>query len=338
MARVFVTGGAGYIGGCLIRALLDAGDEVVALAHHDAAAESLASLGAEPRRGDLLQRDSLAEAMAGCDLVYNVAGVNSHCPKDPDRLLAVNSRGPGHVVRAAARAGIGRVIHTSSSTTIGEAHGTVGREDSPHRGSFLSLYDKAKYLGEKEAFAAGSETGVEVVSLNPSSVQGPPRKGGTGAIIIAYLNGRLRAFVDTHLSIVDIEDVVAAHLLAAERGEPGHRYLLSGATMTTAEALRHLQELAGVDYRPPLVPAPLARGISALSEAVFWVTGGTSPICRARVNTILHGHRYDGSLAPRVLGFSYTPVRDTFRRIIEWALAEGLVTQPLPAFAAPPGR
>lgn len=329
MGRVLVTGAAGYIGGALARELALRGDQVVGLAHSAAAHERLIAAGIETVPGDLLDPKSLAEAVRGCSLVYNAAGVNSHCPKEPERLFRVNAEGPPNVVRAAAAAGVRRVVHTSSATTIGERHGTVGREDSPHRGSFLSLYDRAKLAGERAAFAAGEEGGVEVVALNPSSVQGPPRKGGNGAIIIAYLNGRLRAFVDTYLSVVDVEDVVAAHLLAGERGGTGERYILSGSSITTAEALALLQELSGLASNPPIVPARLARALAAASEVVFRLGGSVSPVCRARVGTILHGHRYDGSLAERELGFTYTPVRDTFARIIDWAIAEGLVKRSL---------
>ena len=334
MARVLVTGAAGYIGGAVARALIERGDEVVGLAHSDDAQGVLASHGLNVARGDVLDPVSLEAAMSGCDLVYNVAGVNSHCPKEPERLRRVNAAGPGNVVAAAARAGVSRVVHTSSATTIGEAPGTVGTEDSPHRGSYLSLYDRAKLEGEVAAFEAGQKHGVEVVSLNPSSVQGPPRKGGNGAIIIAYLNGRLRAFVDTHLSLVDVEDVTAAHLLAADRGRPGERYILNGATITTTEAMEILIELSGVEESPVVLPPWLARGAAALSEVVFGLRGNVSPVCRARVDTILHGHRYDGSRATRELGFQYTPVRDTFARIVDWAVSEGLVTRPLPALTA----
>lgn len=329
--RVLVTGAAGYIGGALASALARRGDEVIALAHTEQAARKLEARGFTIRRGDLLDRSSLEAAMGGCEIVYNVAGVNSHCPRDPDRLYRVNAEGPVAVVEAAAAAGVGRVVHTSSATTLGEAHGTIGDEDSPHRGSFLSLYDRSKYEGERAAFAAGAKRGVEVVALNPSSVQGPPRKGGNGAIIIAYLNGRLRAFVDTWVSLVDVEDVVTAHLLAARRGEPGRRYVLNGASITAAEALILLQQLSGLSASPPMLPAGLARGIATASEFLFRLAGSASPICRARVDTILHGHRYDGSRAASELGFEYTPVADTFRRIIEWAVDEGLVKRRLPA-------
>ncbi|MCW2998301.1 MAG: NAD-dependent epimerase/dehydratase [Solirubrobacterales bacterium] len=330
MARVFLTGGGGFIGGALATALLARGDEVVGLARTDAAARALAARGAQVVRGDVLDAGALATGMAGCDLAYHVAGVNSHCPADPARLMRVNVEGTETVVRTAAKAGVARVVFTSSAASIGEAEGTVGTEDSPHRGSYLSVYDQSKHESERVAFAAAAQTGVQVVALNPSSVQGPPRKGGNGAIIIAYLNGRLRAFVHTHVSVVDVQDVVDAHLLAAERGRSGQRYVLNGATITSAEALRIVSELSGVQQKVPMVPPRVARGAATVVESAFRVRGRTSPICRARVDTILHGHRYDGSLATRELGLQYTPVTETFRRTMEWAVGEGLVTRPLP--------
>ncbi|ADB51570.1 NAD-dependent epimerase/dehydratase family protein [Conexibacter woesei] len=330
MARIFLTGGGGYIGGALASALRARGDEVVGLARSDAAARALAARDVEVVRGDVLDAAALARGMADCELAYHVAGVNSHCPKDPARLTRVNVVGTETVVRAAARAGIRRVVFTSSAASVGEAQGTVGTEESPHRGSYLSLYDRSKHDAERVAFAVGAETGVEVLALNPSSVQGPPRKGGNGAIIIAYLNGRLRAFVETHVSVVDVQDVVAAHLLAAAGGSAGERYILNGATLPSAEALALVSELAGIEDRVPMVPPWLARGAATLVESTLRLRGRTSPICRARVDTILHGHRYDGSRAERELGLRYTPVAETFRRTIAWAVEEGLVTRPLP--------
>ena len=175
----------------------------------------------------------MTAGMAGCALVYHVAGVNTMCPTDPATLIHVNVRGAEAAVRAAARAGVPRVVLTSSAASLGEAAGTVGDEGSPHRGSYLSIYERSKHEGEIAAFAAARREGVELVSINPSSVQGPGRSGGTGRIMIAYLNGRLRAFVDTHISIVDIGDCVEGHLLGAERGVPGERYVLNGATLSS---------------------------------------------------------------------------------------------------------
>jgi dihydroflavonol-4-reductase len=336
VARVFVTGASGFIGGALTTRLLERGNEVVGLARSDAAAEMVAALGAEVARGNLLDEESIAAGMAGCEAAYHVAGVNSHCPADPDMLLRVNVGGAEAAVRAAARAGVGRMVYTSSAASLGEPEGTVGDEDSPHRGSYLSVYDRSKHEGEQAVFAAAAETGVEVVAVNPSSVQGPPRRGGNGAIIIAYLNGKLPAFVETQVSVVDIQDCVEGHLLAAERGQSGRRYVLNGATIHSLQALEIVSELSGVRDRVRMISPPVARAAAAIAEAAYRLRGKTPSLCRARVRTILHGHRYDGSRATRELGLDYTPVADTFARTIEWAVAEGLVTRPLPA-AQPAG-
>jgi dihydroflavonol-4-reductase len=263
--------------------------------------------------------------MAGCELLYHVAGVNSMCPDDPAALFHVNVRGAEAAVRAAARAGVGRVVLTSSAASLGEPHGSVGREDTRHRGTYLSVYERSKHEGEIAAFAAARRAGIELVSVNPSSVQGPGRASGTGRILIAYLNGRLRAFVDTHISIVDIDDCVDAHLLAAERGQNGERYVISGAAISAREALDIVSDISGVRRDVKILPAPLARAAGAIVEGAFRARGKTPPVCREMVRTLLHGHRYDGSRATRELGLEYTPVADTFRRTIDWAIAEGLV-------------
>ncbi len=334
MARVFLTGGSGFIGGALCARLVEAGDEVRALARSPAAAATVAARGAQPAEGNLLDEDALAAAMAGCAVAYHVAGVNTHCPSNPEELMRVNVGGTEAMIRAAARAGVGRVVMTSSAASVGEAQGTVGHEDTPHRGSYLSLYDRSKHEGEQAAFAAGVRLGVEVVALNPSSVQGPGRATGNGKLIIAYLNGKLRAFVDVPVSVVDVADVAEAHLLAAEHGRAGARYVLNGATIPSPEVIALVSELSGVTERVRLVPPALARAVAALAEGAARARGRTSSLCRARVRTILHGHRYDGSRATRELGLEYTPLADTFSRTIDWAVAEGLVTRPLPGRAA----
>jgi dihydroflavonol-4-reductase len=230
----------------------------------------------------------------------------------------------------AARAGVPRMVFTSSAASVGEPAGSVGREDTTHRGSYLSVYDRSKDLGEQAAFRAARQLGVELVAVNPSSVQGPGRSSGNGKIIIDYLNGRLRAFVHTHVSVVDIADTVEGHLLAAARGRSGERYVLNGATIKSEEALRIVSELSGISDPVRMVAPALARAAAALAESAARARGRTSSLCRARVRTILHGHLYDGSRATRELGLSYTPVAETFRRTINWTVTEGLVTRPLP--------
>ena len=328
MTRVFLTGGSGLIGGALATRLAKRGDELVALARSHASERALAAPARRVVRGDVLDEDALADGMAGCELLYHVAGINTLCPDDPAALLHVNVRGAETAVRAAARAGVRRVVLTSSAASLGEAHGTIGREDTPHRGTYLSIYERSKHEGELAAFAAARRAGIQLVSVNPSSVQGPGRAGGTGRIMIAYLNGRLRAFVDTQISLVDIADCVEAHVLAAERGEAGERYVVSGATISSREALEIVSGLSGVRRDVKLLPAPFARVAGALVEGAYRARGKTPPVCREMVRTLLHGHRYDGSRAARELGLEYTPVADTFRRTIDWALAQGLVRRP----------
>src|SRR5690349_20852951 len=327
MARVFLSGGSGFIGGALCERLVERGDEVVALARSDVAEEKVVAKGAEPLRADALDEDRIAAGMKGCAIAYHVAGVNSHCPNDPDELMRVNVGGAEAAVRAAARAGVPRLILTSSAASVGEPPGTIGDEDTSHRGWYLSLYDRSKHEGEQRAFDAAQRLGVDVVAINPSSVQGPGRASGNGKILIDYLNGKLPVFVDVYISVVDIADTVAGHLLAAERGTPGSRYVLNGATVRAQEALEILAGLTGVERPVRMAPPVIARGLAALSEAAGHLRGKTSSMCRARMRTILHGHRYDGSRAARELGLVYTPLGETFRRTIDWAREQGLITQ-----------
>ena len=326
-----MTGGSGFIDGGLTGRLVARGDEVVALARSDEAAAKVALRGATVARGEVLDEDSLADGMARCMLVYHVAGANTHCPADPDMLLRVNVQGAEAAVRAAARAGVQRLVLTSSAASVGEPPGTVGREDTRHRGSYLSVYDRSKHHGAQAAFRAARKLGVEVVAVNPSSVQGPGRYSGNGKLIIAYLNGRLRVFVDTYVGVIDIADTVEGHLLAAARGRSGERYVLNGATITSLEALEIVSELSGIRDRVHVLPPALARAGAFIAEGIARTRGQVSSFCPARIRTILHGHRYDGSRAKRELGLSYTPAPGIFRRTIEWAEAEGLVTRPLPA-------
>ena len=325
MPRVFVTGATGVIGRALVAELRARGDDVVGLARSDAAVAALAVDGIDTVRGDVLDEEALAAGMRGCETVYHVAGVNSLCPLDRGELFRVNVTGAERVVRAAARAGVRRVVNTSSATTIGEATGTIGREDSPHRGWFLSSYEQSKLEGERAAFAAGRELGIDVVAVNPASVQGPGRASGTGKILLALVDGRLRAFIDTQISLVDIGDCVEGHVLAQERGRPGERYILSGVALSSAEVIETVREFAGDGARPWMVPPALARGLAAAVERGFRAARRKPPVCKEMVQTMLHGHRYDGSKATRELGLHYTPPRETLRRTVEWAAERGLV-------------
>ena len=325
MSRVFVTGGTGVIGTALVTRLLERGDEVVALARSDAASRTLEARGATVVRGEGDDEDDLTRGMEGCALVFNVAGINTLCVEDPRPMERMNVGGAVAAVRAAARAGVARLVHTSSAATIGEPPGVVGTERTPHRGWYLSTYERTKTEGERAALATSRELGQDLVLVNPSSVQGPGRAGGTGRILLAFLDGRLRVFVPTHVSLVDIDDCVAGHLLAAERGVAGERYLVNGMTLEITQALALAADVAGVERKPRLLPRRVATVAAAAVERGFKVAGRRPPVCREMVRTLLHGHRYDGSRAERELGLRYTDPRETLRKTVAWARAEGLI-------------
>jgi dihydroflavonol-4-reductase len=325
VSATFVTGGSGLIGGALVDALRERGREVIALARSDAAERALRGRGARVVRADLLDVAALAGAMAGCRTAFHVAGVNTLCPTDPAELRRVNVAGAEAVALAAARAGVGRLVHTSSAAAVGEAAGTVGREDSPHRGSYLSPYERSKHEGERAVGAVADRENLDVVCVNPASVQGPGRTGGTARILLAAVDSRLPVFVETRISLVDVADCVAGHLLAEEHGRAGERYLLCGATLTSQEALALLAEVTGSRARPRIVPSSAARALGGGVEGIFRVARRSPPVCRAMVRTLLHGHAYDGSRAARELGVRYTPVRETLARTVEWARSQGLV-------------
>jgi dihydroflavonol-4-reductase len=325
VSRVFVTGATGVIGSALVGRLLARGDEVIGLARSVDAATALASRGVAVVRGDAGDEAALRLGMEGCDLAFHVAGVNKLCVSDPAPMQRVNVDGAVAAVRAAAAVSLERLVLTSSAATLGEARGTVGNEETVHRGWYLSTYERTKTEGEHAAQAAARALGQDLVCVNPSSVQGPGRAGGTGRFLLAFLDGRLKVFVNTNVSLVDIADCVEGHLLAASRGSAGARYVLSGISLTITDALALAAEVADVSRRPRLVPRPVAELASAVVEHGARLIGRQPPVCRDMIRTLLHGHRYDGSLATRELGLRYSEPRDTLRRTIEWARSAGLL-------------
>ena len=331
-ASVFVTGGTGFLGRSIVEQLVAADRPVRALARSDDAAEALAALGAEPVPGDVLDRTSLEAGVAGCEVAYHVAGANAFCLPDPSPLYEVNVTGSRNVVLAASAAGVRRLVYTSSAATLGEERGAVGSEESVHRGRFLSDYERSKYEAERTVLDAAGETGLEVVCVNPSSVQGPGRTGGTARLLLGYLNGTLRSAVDTRLSVVDIADCTRGHLLAEERGAAGERYVLCGASLTVREGLELLGRVTGLDEQPRFLPPRLALLLASGVETVGRVRRRRPSVCREMVRTLLHGHTYDGSKAARELGLVYTPLEETLRRTVAWYVEEGLVRRPLPGF------
>jgi dihydroflavonol-4-reductase len=322
----FVTGGSGFVGGAVLRRVLADGRDVRALARTDAAAATVAALGATPVRCDITEHASLVSAMRGCASVFHLAGVNRMCPRRPGEFYRVNVDGAGAIVRAAAEAGVARVVHTSSSAAIGETAGTVGHEDSPHRGSFLSHYERSKFLGEQLVRRLGREFGIEVVCVNPSSVQGPGRETGTARLLLRVARASRPVLVRSWFSVVDVDDCAEGHVLAERCGDPGERYLLSGATLSMTDAVALLRAELGGPRRVTWVPRIVVRAAIPFAAIAARVARDDDPeVCPAVLRAVLHGHRYDGSRAMRELGVSYRPVEETLRRALAWYRERGLL-------------
>jgi dihydroflavonol-4-reductase len=321
----FLTGGSGFVGGALLQHLTSDGREVRALARSPEAAGAVEAAGGLPVRGDIFDEDALLHGMRGCETVFHVAGVNAMCTRDPEPMLRTNVGGSASVVRAAARAGVARVVYTSSAATIGEARGVVGAEDTPHRGTFLSAYERSKFMAEQRVFALGADLGVDVVSVNPSSVQGPGRTEGSARLLIGLVNTRLPVVVETFLSIVDVDDCTQGHVAAEERGRPGERYVLNGASLTTRRAVDLVRAIAG---RPRHVIRVPRAGAPAAGTAAGWaarLARRDLPFCSELARTLLHGHRYDGSRATRELGLTYHGIEETVARTLGWYVDHGLI-------------
>jgi len=322
----FLTGATGFIGGALLQRLVADGRRVTALVRTPEDVDAVRAAGAEPVRGDVRDPGSLRGGMEGAGVVYHAAGINAFCLRDPSEMMRVNVEGSVNVIRAAAETGVQRVVYTSSAAVIGEAAGTIGTEDSPHRGSHHTWYERSKHEAEIAVLAEAGHLGVDVVSVNSSSVQGPGRTGGTARILIGYLRGKLRFAVDSTLSTVYIDDCVEGHLLAERRGVAGERYLLNGSVLTVREAITLLGDISGVQHRVRYLPPWTAKAAGALAGGVFrLLRRDRAPFCREMAGALVHGHTYDGSRATRELGLPYTDIRWALERTVAWLRAEGLV-------------
>src|ERR1700680_408856 len=335
--RAVVTGATGFLGRALVQELVGAVRPVRALVRSDAAARAVVALGAEPVRGDLRNPPTLEAAFAGCAVVYHAAGVNAFCLPDPRPLFAVNVAGSRAVALAAAKAGVGKLIYTSSAVTM-ERKGATPEATARDRRAFASNYARSKVEAERAVMPVAAQNGLRGVRANPASVQGPGRTSGTARLLLGYLNGKLRVAIDGPLNVVDIADCTRGHILAEGRGVGGERYLLCGASITFREGLELLSRITGLEDTPRFIPARLAYGLAAGVELAGRIRHKRSSFCREMMRTLTQGSPYDGSRAARELGLAYTPIETSMRRTVGWYVAHGLVQRPLPRFSEPPNH
>jgi len=314
---ICITGATGFIGAHVAELASERGPVRVTY-REEARLTRLGATEAEPVRADVLDRAALRRAFRGCHTVFHCAGfVGSH---PAERVWQLNALAPRIVVEAAATEDVGRVVATSSVAGIGPAPpGEVGSEDDFYRGGGLGLaYPDAKHEGEAEALAAGARHGVEVVIVNPSYVFGVPvdrsAPGETSTRMIGnYLRGRLPAIVDGETNVVDVRDVAEGHLLAADRGSAGERYVLGGHDIGWVELLERVAMLSGV--RHPLLVLPREAGAMARAAEA---AGFPSPISAEGLVLMAQNWRYSSRKARRELGYGARGLERTLADTIDW--------------------
>ena len=260
--KVLVTGATGFIGGNLSRALTVKGYEVRALVRPGSSTLTLENTGVEEVPGDLLDPPSLAQAMKGCQAVFHCAALYTFWSRDPRLVYRVNVEGTRSVLEEAWKARVEKVVYTSTVSTIGIPKGGVGTEEleaSPK--DLVGHYKRSKYQAEREAMTAWGR-GLPMVVVNPAAPVGPwdVKPTPTGGIIRDFLRGKLPAYINTGMNLVDVEDVAQGHILALEKGKPGQRYILGNRNMTLKEIFEVLEGLTG--KRGPRFKVPLNLAIA----------------------------------------------------------------------------
>lgn len=318
--KVCVTGATGFIGGHVARAAVERGDEVRVTFRDKARLSRLGGLDVQPVRADVLDRGALRRALRGSELLFHSAGYVASRPVS--RVFEVNVRGARAAVEAAAAADVGRVVLTSSVGGVGPVHGGgVGHEADVYRSGQLGLtYVDAKHEGEAEALGAAARLGVDLVIVNPAYVLGVPldprEPGETSTRTIAhYLRGRLPAVMDGSTNIVDVLDVASGHLLAAERGKPGERYILGGHNLRWADFVDRVAEISGIHHPVAILPLEIAALASAMRATGFPAVFNPEAFALMAQNWT-----YSSRKAEKQLGYRSRPLDDTLRATIDWCL------------------
>ncbi|HEX7125358.1 MAG TPA: hopanoid-associated sugar epimerase [Thermodesulfobacteriota bacterium] len=321
-----VTGGTGFIGSAVVRRLVARGDRVRVLVRPGSDTRLLAGLDVERVEGDLRDPESLARAVAGCELVFHVGAHYALWTRDPAALYASNVDGTRHLLAAAHRAGVGRIVYTSSVGALGVPRGGVGTETTPVRlEEMVGHYKRSKFLAEREAEAA-ARRGVPVVIVNPSTPVGPGdvKPTPTGRIIVDLLTGRMPAYVDTGLNFVDVDDVAVGHLLAAEKGRVGERYILGHRNMRLVEFLGLVAAAAG--RRAPRLRLPVAAVLPAawVSQMVAdRITGRHPRIPLEGVRMAARSMYFSSARAVAELGLPQSPIEGAVARAVQWFESNG---------------
>ncbi len=327
---VLITGASGFVGSAVLRRLLAEGAGVRALVRPTSDRRNLDGLDVEVVTGDLGDRDSLARAVRGCEALFHVAADYRLWTRDADAMMRTNIGGSRDIVRAAAEAGVARIVYTSSVATLGlNADGSAADEDTEVTLSdMIGPYKQSKFMAEEEVRRMAHRHGAPVVIVNPSTPAGPRdiKPTPTGRMIVEAASGRMPAFVDTGLNIVHVDDVAEGHLMAWRRGEIGQRYVLGGDNMALSDILAGIARAAG--RRPPRIRIPhgAIMPIAYMAEAWTRITGGTEPFVTVDGIRMARKKMYFTSAkAERTLGYRHRPAAAALGDAVAWFRDNGYV-------------
>ena len=321
--RVLVTGASGFVGSAVVRRALARGYDVRAFVRPGSALGNLEGVAVEIARGDLEDRESMANAIRGCDGLFHVAADYRLWTRNPDAMYRVNVEGTRALMEVALRARLSRIVHTSSVATLGiRANGVPADEDTPVAlGDMIGPYKRSKFLAEHAVAGMVRENGLPAVIVNPSTPVGPRdvRPTPTGRMILEAARGRMPAYVDTGLNVVHVDDVGEGHLRAFEAGAVGERYILGGEDMSLADILAEIAAIAG--RRPPRLRLPhgLVMPVAYLAEAWCRIVGGDEPM--ATLDGVRMARKkmfFTSDKARRILGYGPRPAREALVDAVAW--------------------
>jgi dihydroflavonol-4-reductase len=324
--KALVTGATGFLGSHVARLLAERGQRVRVLVRAGRQGSHLDNLPVEQVTGDLRDAASLAAATEGVETVYHVAADYRLWAREPREIYESNVAGTRNLLQAASNAGVARFVYTSTVATVAVPHGDTLPDERTQSSldQMIGHYKRSKWMAEQEAVSA-AQAGMPVVIVNPTTPVGPgdAKPTPTGRTIVDFLNGRMPAYVETGLNWLPVEDAAAGHLLAAERGVAGERYILGGENLSLKQVL---DMLAAVSDQPaPRVRLPHAVVLAAgyLDAAVSRVLGREPRIPLEGVRMARHSMFVDASKARRELGFAPGPVSAALERAVRWYQANG---------------
>lgn len=322
MPLTLVTGASGFLGWHVAKILTERGHQVRALCRPQS---EIRELDVEKVMGDLRDPASLTRAIQGCNLVFHVAADYRLWSKNPQDLYQSNVDGTRNLLEAATAARVDRIVYTSTVGCIGMPKNVDGDENTPVSvGDMAGHYKRSKWLAEQVALEK-ARAGLPVVIVNPTAPIGDHdwKPTPTGKIIVDFLTNKLPAYVDTGLNLVDVRDIALGHLLAAEHGKPGERYILGCENLTLAQILERLARLSGKSAPKTKVPYAIAYATGVITTGFAHFTGKVPIAPLEGVKMARKRMFVSHAKAARELGFKPGPVDFALARAVAWFKDQG---------------